>query len=93
MQKKESKKAKDPDFVPMVLVNPHAAGIDVGDSLHAVAVPKGRDEQSVRTFGTMSADLEEIARWLDKCGVDTIALESTGVYWKPPIQLFNSSWF
>jgi transposase len=86
MQKKESKKAKDPEFVPMVLVNPHAAGIDVGDSLHAVAVPKDRDEQSVRTFGAMSADLEEIARWLDKCGVDTVALESTGVYWKP---LFN----
>jgi transposase len=67
-------------------VNPHAAGIDVGDTIHAVAVPTDRDEQSVRTFGTMSADLEEIARWLEKCGVDTIALESTGVYWKP---LFN----
>jgi transposase len=86
MQKKKSKKAKDAGFVTMALVNPHAAGIDVGDSLHAVAVPKGRDEQSVRTFGTMSADLEEIVLWLEKCGVDTIALESTGVYWKP---LFN----
>jgi transposase len=86
MQKKKSKKAKETDFVSMAMVNPHAAGIDVGDSLHAVAVPKSRDAQSVRTFGTMSADLEEIVLWLEKCGVDTIALESTGVYWKP---LFN----
>lgn len=86
MQKKASKKAKGPGFIPMAVVNPHAAGIDVGDTLHAVAVPANRDKQSVRTFGTMSADLEEIVVWLEKCGVDTIALESTGVYWKP---LFN----
>jgi hypothetical protein len=86
MKKKEPKKAKAPSFIPMELVNPHAAGIDVGDTLHAVAVPKDRDEQSVRTFGTMSRDLEEIVVWLEKCGVNTIALESTGVYWKP---LFN----
>jgi transposase len=83
MQKKASQKAKDAGFIPMAVVNPHAAGIDVGDTLHAVAVPVDRDEQPVRSFGTMSADLEEIARWLEKCGVDTVALESTGVYWKP----------
>lgn len=86
MPKKASKKAKDPGFVPMAMVNPNAAGIDVGDTIHAVAVPKDRDQQSVRTFGSMSCDLEEIIHWLEKCGVDTIALESTGVYWKP---LFN----
>lgn len=86
MQKKSFRKVKAPGFIPMPMVNPHAAGIDVGDTLHAVAVPKDRDEQSVRTFGTMSRDLEEIVVWLEKCGVDTIALESTGVYWKP---LFN----
>ena len=70
----------------MAVVNPNAAGIDVGDTIHAVAVPKDRDEQPVRSFGTMSCDLQEIALWLEKCGVETIALESTGVYWKP---LFN----
>ncbi|SFF13058.1 Transposase IS116/IS110/IS902 family protein [Chitinophaga sp. CF118] len=86
MQKKSFRKVKAPGFIPMPMVNPHAAGIDVGDTLHAVAVPKDRDKQSVRTFGTMSRDLEEIVVWLEKCGVDTIALESTGVYWKP---LFN----
>jgi len=70
----------------MAVVHPNAAGIDVGDTLHAVAVPANRDEQPVRTFGTMSADLEEIVVWLEKCRIDTIAMESTGVYWKP---LFN----
>lgn len=86
MQKKAFKKAKGSGFIPMAVVNPHAAGIDVGDTLHAVAVPADRDEHPVRTFGTMSADLEEIVHWLETCGVDTIALESTGIYWKP---LFN----
>ena len=86
MAKKSFKKAKEPGFVPMAVVNPNAAGIDVGDTIHAVAVPKDRDEQPVRSFGTMSCDLQEIALWLEKCGVETIALESTGVYWKP---LFN----
>jgi transposase len=86
MKKKTSKEAKKSGFIPMAVVNPHAAGIDVGDTLHAVAVPNDRDEQPVRTFGTMSADLELIVRWLIKCGIVTIAMESTGVYWKP---LFN----
>jgi transposase len=86
MAKKSFKKAKDSGFVPMPVVNPNAAGIDVGDTLHAVAVPKDRDERPVRSFATMSCDLQEIALWLEKCGVETIALESTGVYWKP---LFN----
>lgn len=83
MKKKGLKKAKEKDFVPMALVNPHAAGIDIGDTIHAVAVPADRDSQSVRTFGTMSCDLEQIVAWLEKCEVDTVAMESTGVYWKP----------
>ena len=67
----------------MEVVNPNAAGIDVGDTIHAVAVPKGRADISVLTFGTMNCDLKLIVEWLDKCQVDTVALESTGVYWKP----------
>jgi transposase len=69
--------------VSLPLVNPNAAGIDVGDTIHAVAVPAGRNEISVKTFGTMTCDLEAIADWLQECGVDTVAMESTGVYWKP----------
>lgn len=83
MNKRKSKKSKGESFLPMEVVNPNAAGIDVGDKIHAVAVPMGRDDITVRTFGTMSCDLRLIVEWLDKCGVDTVALESTGIYWKP----------
>lgn len=79
--------------VSMPLVNPNAAGIDVGDTIHAVAVPEGRDEAAVRTFGTMTCDLEAIAAWLGECGVETVAMESTGVYWKPLFTLLTRRGF
>jgi len=68
---------------PFSIVNPYAAGIDIGDTIHAVAVPPGLVEESVRTFGTMTCDLEAIAAWLKECKITTVAMESTGVYWKP----------
>lgn len=71
----------------MPVLNPDAAGIDVGDTLHAVAVPEGRDEQSVRSFGSMTCDLLDIVNWLKKCEINTVAMESTGVYWKPLFSL------
>lgn len=77
---------KKQNIVKMPLVHPDAAGIDVGDTIHAVAVPEGRDEERVRSFGTMTCDLEEIIKWLRECSIKTVAMESTGVYWKP---LFN----
>lgn len=72
--------------VEMGLVHPNAAGIDIGSSIHAVAVPSGKDTESVRTFGTFTCDLQAIVLWLKKCQVETVAMESTGVYWK---NLFN----
>lgn len=83
MKEKVVRKTKDAESVAMPVVNPNAAGIDIGDTIHAVAVPPDREEQSVRIFGTMSQDLEEITLWLKKCKVDSVAMESTGVYWKP----------
>lgn len=65
------------------LVHRNAAGIDVGDTIHAVAVPEGRDDKSVRSFGAMTCDLQEIIEWLSECKIDTVAMESTGIYWKP----------
>lgn len=65
------------------VINPHAAGIDIGDTMHAVAVPPGVSEEPVRIFGTMTCDMVAIADWLHQCNVNTIAMESTGVYWKP----------
>ena len=65
------------------VVFPNAAGIDVGASSHWVAVPRHAAENPVREFGAMTADLNALADWLIACGVDTVALESTGVYWIP----------
>jgi len=61
----------------------NAAGVDVGASSHWVAVPRHAGEEPVREFGTMTDDLNAMADWLIACGVDTVALESTGVYWIP----------
>jgi transposase len=63
------------------IVNPHAAGIDVGNESHYVAVPPGRDAQPVREIGSWTAALEEMAQWLKSCGVKTVVMQSTGVYW------------
>ena len=65
------------------IINPHAAGIDIGDTIHAVAVPPGASEEPVRIFGTMTCDLTQISEWLKECSINTVAMESTGVYWKP----------
>lgn len=69
--------------VEMSVVHPHAAGIDIGSKFHCVAVPKDRDPQSVRTFLTYTEDLHKIAQWLKECEIETVAMESTGVYWIP----------
>jgi transposase len=67
----------------MEQVNPSAAGIDVGSRKHLVAVSPERDERPVRSFGCTTPDLHEMGRWLTSCGVTTVAMESTGVYWVP----------
>ena len=64
-------------------VNLNAAGIDVGASSHFVAVSEGRSEQPVREFEAYTAELYRMADWLLECGVETVAMESTGVYWIP----------
>lgn len=69
---------------------PNAAGIDVGSAEHYVAVPADRCEPAVRKFGACTADLNAIADWLQECGVDTVVLESTGVYWIPLYELLQS---
>jgi transposase len=71
------------------LVFPNAAGIDVGGSSHWVAVPRHTCEEPVREFGAMTDDLNAMADWLLACGVDTVALESTGVYWIPVYEVLE----
>ena len=70
--------------------HPHAAGIDIGEAEHWVAVPPGRDPQPVRRFGTFTVDLDALADWLLDCGVTTVAMESTGVYWIPLFELLEA---
>jgi hypothetical protein len=67
--------------------HPHAAGIDIGEAEHWVAVPPGRDPQPVRRFGTFTVDLDALADWLIDCGVTTVAMASTGVDWIPLIMI------
>ena len=62
-------------------LNLNAAGIDVGATSHFVAVPADRAEQPVREFEAFTADLYRLADWLAECGVETVVMESTGVYW------------
>ena len=64
-------------------LNLDAAGIDVGATSHYVAVPDDRSEPPVREFETFTAELYRLADWLRECGVKTVAMESTGVYWIP----------
>src|SRR5690606_39152365 len=63
------------------LVNPNAGGIDISSKEHYVAVPEGRSKECVRTFQSFTEDLHLLAQWLQSCGIETVAMESTGVYW------------
>ena len=75
------------------IINANAAGIDIGSEEHWVAVPEDRDEQPVRSFGCFTADLQAMADWLENCGIETVAMESTGVYWIPVFQILESRGF
>ena len=71
------------------LIEPHAAGVDVGAREIFVAVPAYRDPEPVRCFDTFTTDLEALADWLESCGIRTAAMESTGVYWIPLFQILE----
>jgi transposase len=89
-----SLKTTHPDL-PVHLQHLHlnAAGIDVGASSHFVAVPPDRDTTDVREFGTFTADLYRLADWLKECGVETVVMESTGVYWIPLFEILEERGF
>ena len=71
------------------MVEPNAAGVDVGAREMYVAIPPDRDTEPVRVFATFTADLEALADWLVDRGITTVALESTGVYWIPLYQILE----
>src|SRR5450631_4170162 len=85
--KLKSGKSRQP---PLTITHPNAAGIDIGCASHFVAVPPDRDDESVREFPSFTVDLNALADWLEACGVDTVAMESTGVYWIALFELLES---
>src|SRR6202043_3135517 len=62
-------------------MHPDAAGIDIGNESHSVVVPPTRVSEPVRRFGCTTAALRQMADWLNQCGIRTVAMQSTGVYW------------
>jgi transposase len=76
---------------PLKTLNPHTAGIDIGSAEIYVAVPADRDKEPVRVFKTFTRDLHELACWLRTCGITSVAMESTGVYWIPLYDLLEHS--
>lgn len=88
-QESASAQAEVRPFEGLNRIQPHAAGADIGAHEIVVCVPGPADTQIVRTFGTYTADLESLAAWLKEYAIETIAMESTGVYWIPLFELLE----
>jgi hypothetical protein len=93
--KPRQQKSKSPKIhlnnLPMIEAD--AAGIDIAHREHRCAVPPDRCEKPVRAFGTFTEDLEAMADWFAECGIKTVAMESTGVYWIPAFQVLERRGF
>jgi transposase len=87
------KKAKSKSDRTMPMVHPNAAAIDVGASLLMAAVRADRTPEPVRGFGTFTTDLHRLVDWFAECGVETVAMESTSVYWIPIFELLDARGF
>ena len=75
------------------VVHPDAAGIDIGNESHYVAVPSTRDSQPVRRFGCTTGELKAMAEWLKQCRIRTVAMQSTGVYWVAVYDILEQAGF
>jgi transposase len=82
---------KQPSQKPreLALLNLNAAGLDIGAEEIYACVPSDRDEQPVRRFGTYTVDLHRLADWLEACGIETVVMESTGIYWIPAFEVLE----
>jgi transposase len=79
-KKKTRRGKRSQDWEALPPLNQNAAGIDVGKAEHYVAVPAGRDAEPVQKFGSFTADMHRMAGWLKACGIQTVAMQATGVY-------------
>ena len=77
----------------MAVIHPNAAAIDVGATMHMAAVNADRTPEPVRSFGTFTTDLHRLVDWFAECGVDTVVMESTSVYWIPIFELLDARGF
>lgn len=89
MATKERKHGKE----GLPIVHRHAAGIDIGATFHVVAVPSDSDEEPVRKFQSFTGDLLQLAQWLQRVGITTVAMESTGISWIPVYELLEEHGF
>ena len=80
-QRRETMRKIQSEDLSLEVVHPDASGIDIGNESHYAAVPPSRDNQPVRRFGCTTAELKAMAAWLQQCGIRTVAMQSTGVYW------------
>jgi len=80
-QRRDMMRQIQSEDLSLEVVHPHAAGVDIGNESHYVAVPPTRDSQPVRHFGCTTVELKALAEWLKQCGIRTVAMQSTGVYW------------
>src|ERR1022692_4701264 len=92
-QRKKLQRQFDADSAELIVVHPNAAGIDVGNPSHFVSVPPERDQTPVREFGSWTADLRSMVEWLKSCGITTVVMQSTGVYWIAIYDLLEQAGF
>jgi len=92
MAKKRNKETRTSNGM-LPVMRPDAAGIDIGATEIYVAVPAERSSENVRSFPTFTQDLYALADWLKQCGIKTVAMESTGVYWIPLFQILEERGF
>lgn len=81
------------DQQALKMVNPGAAAIDIGSTMHMAAVNPDSDDMPVRAFGTFTQNLHDLAEWFHSCGVTSVAMESTGVYWIPAFEILEQHGF
>jgi transposase len=92
-QRREMMRKIQADDLSLEVVHPDAAGIDIGNESHYVAVPPPRDSEAVRRFGCTTAELKAMADWLKQCRIRTVAMQSTGVYWVAVFDILEEAGF
>jgi len=92
-QRRETMRKIQSEDISLEVLHPDAAGIDIGNESHYVAVPASRDSQPIRQFGCTTAELKAMAAWLKRCAIRSVAMQSTGVYWVAVYDMLEQAGF